>query len=288
MASQLDGKAVREATRSRLSALVKQHGKPIILAIIQVGDRADSTAYIKQKKLFGESIGVTVRHEQFSETVSEQEVVSVIEKLNKSEEIQGIIVQLPLPETLDAHTIIETILPSKDVDGLTGANLKLLFENRPGLIPATARGVLSLLDFYNIEISGKHVVIIGRSLLVGKPLALSLLSRNATVTVCHRRSGDLIPYTKAADIVVVATGVPGLLTKDHVKEGQVIVDVGINVITSVTEKLVEEIPARKLVGDVDFEAVEKEVAWISPVPGGVGPTTVAALFENVLVAALGQ
>jgi methylenetetrahydrofolate dehydrogenase (NADP+)/methenyltetrahydrofolate cyclohydrolase len=188
--------------------------------------------------------------------------------------------QLPTPRGVDHRPLVEAIAPQKDVDGLTGYNLKLLLENnRFGFVPATAKGVISLLDYYSIPLEGKRVVIVGRSLLVGKPTALSFLNRNATVTICHSFTRDLGATTREAEILVIAAGVKRLIGKEHVSHGQIVVDVGINLEDG--EHLAEEITTPKLVGDVDFNEVKGVVSAISPVPGGVGPMTVAMLLWNV-------
>ena len=210
-----------------------------------------------------------------------------IQRLNADPSINGIIVQLPVSRDIDRRVVLEAVDPSKYVDGLTAHSLRSLLENDPqGFVPATAKGILLLLDYYHVVIEGKQVAIVGRSLLVGKTAALAFLNRNATVTVCHRFTNDLPQATKQADILVVAVGKSNLVGREHVSPGQVVVDVGINV--SDGEKLAEEIPAPRVVGDVDFAAVKDIVAAISPVPGGVGPMTVLALFENLLEAARRQ
>ena len=187
---------------------------------------------------------------------------------------------------MDKEKIIAAIDPAKDVDGLTPWNQKMLLENKKGFVPATAKGVISLLDFYKIPIEGKKAVVVGRSSLVGKPIALSLLKRNATVTVCHKKTRNLSQETKSSVILVVAAGSPKLIGKNGVSRGQVVVDVGINSVGG--KKLLDEVPKRKIVGDVDFDAVKKIVKAISPVPGGVGPMTVVSLFENLVEACENQ
>ena len=266
---------------------------PPKLIIIQVGDLAESNAYIRQKILFGQKIGAIVDHQKLPENISQKNLQTTISKLNTDPSVTGIIVQMPIPASLDKDTIIDSITPQKDVDGLTSVNLKLLWENRSeGHIPATTKGILTLLDYYKIPIAAKKVVVVGRSFLVGKPTALAFLNRDATVTICHKETRNLKLETKNADILVVAVGKTNLITKDHVSADQVIVDVGINAINNrqttndkrLTTKPESELSSRKLVGDVDFENVSKIVAAITPVPGGVGPMTVASLFENLLAA----
>jgi methylenetetrahydrofolate dehydrogenase (NADP+)/methenyltetrahydrofolate cyclohydrolase len=277
----LEGITLRDATIQRLSAKIKTLSVQPTLAVIQIGDKADSTSYIKAKKAFGEKIGARVLHEVLSEKVTVSEVVALIQKYNADNSVHGIIVQLPLPVHLDQHTILEVIDPKKDVDGLTSTHTQELWEDGSSIVlPATTRGILALLDCYHIPVEGKKVVIVGRSVLVGKPTALAFLNRNATVTICHRGTKNLEEETRRADILIVAIGKAHFITKDFVREGQVVIDVGINTVAD--GKLQEEAGKRKLVGDVDFENVSKIVSAVSPVPGGVGAMTVASLFENLL------
>lgn len=277
----LDGKKVRDALSSDIGQRVQKLSITPCLAIIQVGHREDSNLYVAQKIKTGEALGFSVTVRNFEDSASEEEIIQHIQILNQDKKVHGIIVQLPLPTSLDATRLIEIIAVSKDVDGLTSVNVKKLVSgSKHGITPATARGVISLLDFYEIPIAGKKVVVVGRSALVGKPIALSLLARNATVTICHSQTGNLAEHTKQADILIVATGHPKLITKEHVSKGQVVVDVGINLVSG--KALEEEIPEKKLVGDVDFDSVKDIVEMISPVPGGVGPLTVISLLQNVL------
>jgi methylenetetrahydrofolate dehydrogenase (NADP+)/methenyltetrahydrofolate cyclohydrolase len=277
----LDGKKVRDALSADIGQRIQKLSVVPCLAIIQVGHREDSNLYVAQKIKTGEALGFSVAVRNFEDSASEEEITQHIQILNQDKKVHGIIVQLPLPASLDATRLIETIAVSKDVDGLTSVNVKKLVSgSKRGITPATARGVLSLLDFYDISVTGKNVVVVGRSALVGKPIALSLLTRDATVTVCHSKTQDLKRQTTKADILIVATGHPKLITKDYVSKGQVVVDVGINLVSG--KALEEEIPEKKLVGDVDFDSVKDIVEMISPVPGGVGPLTVISLLQNVL------
>ena|SRR3989338_1459939 len=286
----LDGKVVNEKIAEQLRTEIAKRGTRPKLVIIQVGDVPESNAYIGRKKAFGQKIGAEVKLKRFPETISQKELVGQIIVYNRDPQYHGIIVQMPIPKSLDKDQIIDSISPQKDVDGLTSINLKLLWENRKeGHIPATTKGILTLLDYYKIPIAGKHVVVVGRSFLVGKPTALAFLNRDATVTITHSKSKNLPSITKTADILVVATGKAKLISRNHVSSGQVVVDVGINVINDkpsfakATDGKPETEPiGRKLVGDVDFDTVKNIVAAISPVPGGVGPMTVASLFENLL------
>jgi len=268
----LDGKKVRDILAEKIrTELQKIKAKPV-LAIIQVGDDERSSVYVRQKRSFGEKLGFEVRHIKLDEHASELHLLLQIEKLNSDENINGIIVQLPLPKQINTLKVIETIDPKKDIDGLNSKNLRFLLENIPGgFMPATTKGVLSLLDFYKIPLAGKKVTVIGRSLLVGKPTALALMNRGATVTVCHSQTKHMKDEVRKADIVVVAAGRPKLITRNFVRKGQVVIDVGI---TKVGDGLL---------GDVDFKAVFPIVKAITPVPGGVGPMTVVSLFENLLI-----
>src|SRR3989338_10876312 len=286
----LDGRIVRDQIAQKLKAEISRLRSKPKLVIIQVGDLPESNTYIRQKILFGQKIGAIVDHQKLPENISQKNLQTTISKLNTDPSVTGIIVQMPIPKSLDKNQIIDSINPQKDVDGLTSINLKLLWENRKeGHIPATTKGILTLLDYYKIPIAGKHVVVVGRSFLVGKPTALAFLNRDATVTITHSKSKNLPSITKTADILVVATGKAKLISRNHVSSGQVVVDVGINVINDkpsfakATDGKPETEPiGRKLVGDVDFDTVKNIVAAISPVPGGVGPMTVASLFENLL------
>ena len=269
----LDGKKVRDSIIEKIiSALKKTKTRPK-LVVIQVGEDDRSTVYVRQKKILGERLGFEVEHISLDKKISEEELISKINIFNKEKTVNGIIVQMPLPAKINSAVVIENISPEKDVDGLSSFNLMALFRGEKGFfIPATTRGILSLLDFYKIDVSGKKVVVVGRSLLVGRPTVVSLLNKNATVTVCHTKTKNLKDEVKSADIVISATGSPKLIKKDFVKKGQVIIDVGI---TKVGDKLL---------GDVDFDNVSKIVEAITPVPGGVGPMTVVSLFENLLLA----
>jgi 5,10-methylene-tetrahydrofolate dehydrogenase/methenyl tetrahydrofolate cyclohydrolase/retron-type reverse transcriptase len=271
----LSGRTVRD---SRLPLLVEKidvlTSKGIIptLAIIQVGDRPDSTIYVNVKKNFAQKIGARTLHLQLSEMVSQTELIAHIGTYNDMEAVHGIIVQLPLPSHLNRDEVIEMINPAKDVDGLTSTNQKKLLENdSTAVIPATARGVFELLDHYSIDLAGKKVTVIGRSKLVGTPLAVISKHRGAEVIIAHSQTSDLISATKNADILMVATGKPGLIQAEHVSKGQIVIDVGLT-----------KLPEGSLRGDVHFDAVKDIVSAITPVPGGAGPMTVLALFENLI------
>lgn len=269
----LDGKKVRDFLAENIKKELNKIGQKPKLVILQIGNDERSSAYVKQKKIFGEKLGFEVEYVQFDKKVLEAELISRINKYNEDKNTNGIIIQLPLPKNLDTLKIIESVSPEKDVDGLNSKNLRLVLEGRSGgFIPATTKGIFSLLDFYKINIEGKKVVVVGRSLLVGRPTALMFLNRNATVTVCHTKTKNLKQEILKADIVVSAVGHPKLIKKSFVKKGQIIIDVGITKVGDI------------LVGDVDYKAVNKLVKAITPVPGGIGPMTVISLFENLLLA----
>ncbi|MDQ3014661.1 MAG: bifunctional 5,10-methylenetetrahydrofolate dehydrogenase/5,10-methenyltetrahydrofolate cyclohydrolase [bacterium] len=271
MAFILNGKAVRDSLMVSLKESFSKISSPISVVIIQVGSRSDSTAFIKQKKILGEALGLTIIHDHCEESITQEALLSKIKSYNTDKTVTGILLQIPLPAHLQQDVLLEAIDPKKDIDGLTPYNTKLLFDGRPGgIIPATARGIISLLEYYQIPIAGKHAVIVGRSSLVGKPAAAILLNHDATVTIAHNETQDLPELTKTADILVVAIGDPEFITHHYVREGQVVIDIGINA------------GEKGVVGDVDFKNVEPIVSAISPVPGGVGPMTVVSLFQNVL------
>jgi 5,10-methylene-tetrahydrofolate dehydrogenase/methenyl tetrahydrofolate cyclohydrolase len=288
----------KENLRVRINEIKQKEGDrftPPTLVIFQVGDNKTSGVYIEQKKKFAEYVGAEVLHIKLPEHVEEEDVIEEIKNYNMDASIHGIIVQLPLPRHLSVHNITNAIDYRKDVDGLSSTSLGLLvqrnfkteeketidhFENAifKGFIPATAKGVLSLLDEYDIDVEGKKVCMIGRSVLVGKPIAIALIAKDATVTICHSKTLNLKEITKTSDILISAVGVPNFIDKTFVSPGQVIIDVGI---TSTDIKTGEGENIRKLNGDFCFEEVSRIVTSITPVPGGVGPLTVSSLFENL-------
>ncbi|MEA2715160.1 MAG: methylenetetrahydrofolate dehydrogenase / methenyltetrahydrofolate cyclohydrolase [Candidatus Parcubacteria bacterium] len=281
MTTILDGRAARQALLPDLRARIQKLREVPTLAIIQVGDRPDSTSFIQAKKQFAEQIGVKENHIQLPESVTEEVLIDTVLTQNAERSVRGIIVQLPLPLKIDRDAVIDAIDHKKDVDGLSPLNVKRWLEGREdAVMPATARGIRQLLKHYEIELFGKHVTVIGRSMLVGKPIIAMCLNENASVTICHSKTSDLLRETKEADLIIVAAGKPGLITAKYVKKGQIIVDVGINSVSG--EKLDDEIEGLKLMGDVDFESVKEKVHAITPVPGGVGPMTVLALFQNLI------
>ncbi len=251
------------------------------LVIIQVGDKPESNVYVRQKVGFGEKIGVHVNHMKLTDKVTEKELIHFVREACANPKVHGLIVQLPLPPHIKKDNVIDAIDPKKDVDGLTATNVKKLWAgDKTAIVPATARGVDALLAKNHIDLQGKHVVIVGRSMLVGKPIFAMMIERGATATICHSKTMDLKKYTKEADILVSAVGKPRLITKDFVRRGQIVIDVGISVI--------EEEGDRHIKGDVDFDNIKDIVQMITPTPGGIGPLTVACLFENVIDAYLVQ
>lgn len=293
----LDGKAARVAISARLKESIAKLPKRPTLAIIQVGDKEESSAYIKQKIKFGEEIGAGVLHIKFSDTAGEKEIIGKIGELNADETIDAVIVQLPLPESLFSakENILNSIIAEKDADGLSSESKKIR-KTGQGILPATARGVMELLEFYKISLNGKKVAVLGRSILAGAPIAEVVIKNGGLVKVCHSKTPreEEIKTTKESDIIIAAIGKPKFLTAEFFTAGagQAVVDVGINkIVQSGIIKFKEEISddytpeakrsPPKFVGDVDFEGVLRIVGAISPVPGGVGQMTVLALFENL-------
>jgi methylenetetrahydrofolate dehydrogenase (NADP+) / methenyltetrahydrofolate cyclohydrolase len=274
----LDGKQlaqqIQDTLAQKIQALLPQVGRPPGLAVLMVGDNPASAAYVRNKERACERVGIASFGHHFPADVSQGELTTMIHQLNADERVDGILVQLPLPKNLDAEALLYEILPKKDADGLHPMNLGHLVRKEPGLRSCTPAGVMRLLEQYKLSSAGKHAVVIGRSILVGKPIALMLLDANATVTMAHSKTPDLRATVLEADIIVAAVGQPNLITADMVKPGAIVIDVGINRIENeVTGKA-------RLVGDVDFENVKPISSYITPVPGGVGAMTVAMLLEN--------
>ncbi len=272
----IDGKMVSKQIKQSLAKQVKEEyldkGKNApTLACILVGDDPASHVYVANKQKACKLVGINSIVKVMPQDCPESEVAEVIENFNQDQNVSGILLQLPLPKHLNEGKLINLISPQKDVDCLTEQNLGKLFSGHHKIAPCTATGIIELLDQYNIEIQGKHAVVVGRSLLVGKSVASLLEKRNATVTLCHSKTTDLASYTKQADILVVAVGKPKLITSDMIKDGTVVIDVGINRLET------------GLVGDVDYENVKDRTAYITPVPGGVGPMTIAMLLKNTLI-----
>ena len=269
----IDGKAfsqtVLEKIREEHSQLKEKYGKPAGLAVVIVGNNPASQVYVKNKIRACENVGFYSENIELDENISEKELLQEINKLNKNDRINGILVQLPLPAHINELKIIDSISPEKDVDGFHVSNIgKMVIGDETGFLSCTPYGIMQLLEEYKIEISGKDAVIIGRSNIVGKPMALMLIQKGATVQVCNSNTKDLRKKLNKADIIIVAAGVPKLLKKEDVKEGAVVIDVGINRVDG------------KICGDVDYEGVAEKTSYITPVPGGVGPMTIASLIKN--------
>lgn len=265
----LDGRKVKEVGLENLKSKLAKLDKTLTLAVIQIGNDPASNIYVSNKNKTATKLGCNFIHIKFDETVEEKEVLEKIDELNYDEDIDGILVQMPIPKHLNETLIQNRVKSYKDVDGLTDINAGLLVHNKDSLISCTPHGILTLLNYYDIKISKKHVVIVGRSNLVGKPLINLMLNNDATVTVCHSKTENLSDITKTADILIVAVGRPNFIKEYMVKDGAVVVDVGINRVDD------------KIVGDVDFDSVSKKVNAITPVPGGVGQMTILELFNNL-------
>ena len=264
----LDGKTLANDILDKLSLKVKQLDTAPNLVVIQVGNDPASSVYVRNKERTAERVGIKSETVKLSKHITQDELLEIIDKYNHFTDVNGILVQLPLPKHIDEQVILEAISPMKDVDGFHPLNVGKLNIGQKQMIPSTPAGIMELLKANHIGLEGKHVVIVGRSNIVGKPLAHLLLEANATVTVAHSRTKNLKQLTKQADILVVAVGQPKLITKDYVKTGAVVIDVGINRTES------------GLKGDVDFNSVKSKVAAITPVPGGVGPMTIAMLMNQ--------
>lgn len=268
----IDGKKIQLEMIEELNKEVSSLKSIPKLVIIQVGDFGPSNKYVAQKKTVGEKVGIEVEHLHFEENAKEEDVLNKIDELNKNDSVNGIMIQLPLPKGFDEEKITNRVSSYKDVDGLTTENIGRLFDGKNAFTPCTALGVMELFKRYNIDLKGKHAVILGRSKLVGKPLIACLLNENATITVCHSKTENLDKITKKADILIVAIGKKYYVNKDMIKRGTVVIDVGINV---------EE---GKIYGDVNFDDVSKKASYITPVPNGVGRMTVISLMKNVIKA----
>lgn len=283
----IDGKAISNAIRSELSeriSTLEQAGVIPGLGVILVGNDPASLSYVKSKRRACDRLGIRVRDIYLPEDSPEQDLVRQIQTLNQDDDTHGILLQLPLPHHLDGERIIERIQPSKDVDGFHPVNLGRLLAGNPGIASCTPAAIVALLSRSGISTVGKHVVIVGRSNIVGKPLGALLMQDsadgNATVTLCHSKTQEIASHTRVADIVVVAAGVPGLLTGEMISKGAVVIDVGINRIEDSNEER-----GYRLVGDVEFESVSEKASMITPVPGGVGPMTITMLLSNTIRAA---
>lgn len=278
MAELISGRFVSSEVRKQLTAEIQnfkdQTGVTPGLAVILVGNNPASAVYVRNKHKASLEVGINSYEITMPEETTEDELLAKIDELNSDDKVHGILVQLPLPKHISEDRVIESINPAKDVDAFHPVNVGKIVSGKYDFIPCTPAGIMELLHFYNVEISGKECVVIGRSNIVGKPMALLLLAENGTVTICHSRTKDLRETAKRADILVVAIGKPKFVGADMVKPGAVVVDVGIN-----------RMDDGKLCGDVDFDAVEKIASMITPVPGGVGPMTITMLLKNTLTAA---
>lgn len=280
MAKILNGKEVSQRIKDELKEEVKKLKSDKIfpgLAVIIVGDDPASRVYVNSKKKACEEIGIYSQEYALPENTTQDELLELVEKLNSDTKINGILVQLPLPSHIDEEAVINAISPKKDVDAFHPVNVGKIMIGNYDFLPCTPAGVMELIKESGIDISGKECVVVGRSNIVGKPQAMLLLHQNGTVTICHSRTKDLAEKTKNADILIAAVGKPNFITGDMIKEGAVVIDVGIN-----------RIAPKKLVGDVDFESAEKKASAITPVPGGVGPMTIAMLMKNTVKAAIIQ
>ena len=274
----IDGKALalslREGIAQEVSVLEKETGVKPGLAAVLVGDNPASAVYVRNKKIACEKAGLYPQEHLLPASTTQDALLALIQQLNADPKIHGILVQLPLPSHIESKAILQAVSPDKDADGFHPVNVGRLVEGDPVFVPCTPKGVIHMIDSTGLDISGKRAVVIGRSNIVGKPVAMLLLHRHATVTICHSRTKDLQSVIREADIVIAAIGKPLFVTPNMVKEGAIVVDVGIN-----------RLDDGKLVGDVDFERVKERAGWITPVPGGVGPMTIAMLLQNTLESA---
>ena len=270
----LDGKKIAEGIKEKIAGEIAGWKKKPGLATVLVGDNPASKVYVSMKNVACKKYGFYSREIHLPESISQKQLLEKVAELNKDNAIHGILVQLPLPPQIDENAILSAITPEKDVDGFHPVSLGKLIQGNSSFVPCTPRGVIHLIKFTGEKLEGKHAVVIGRSNIVGKPTAILLLQENCTVTVCHSRTTNLAEEVKKADIVVAAVGKPKLVTKEMVKQGAVVIDVG-------TTKLSDG----RLCGDVDFDGVKEKASWITPVPGGVGPMTIAMLLQNTFEAA---
>lgn len=279
MSNIIDGKLVSAAVKERVANEVKalnNQGVSVCLAVILVGSDPASQIYVANKKKACEQLGIVSKEFLLPETATQDELLSLIDKLNCDESVNGILCQLPLPKTLDEKAVIAAIDPNKDVDAFHPINVGKIMIGDYDFLPCTPAGVMEMLSYYNIDVCGKECVVIGRSNIVGKPMSMLLLHKNGTVTTAHSRTQNLAEVTRRADILVAAVGIAKFVKADMVKDGAVVIDVGMNRADG------------KLCGDVDFEAVSQKASFITPVPGGVGPMTIATLMQNTLTAAKRQ
>ncbi|CAH0539378.1 bifunctional methylenetetrahydrofolate dehydrogenase/methenyltetrahydrofolate cyclohydrolase FolD [Vibrio marisflavi] len=276
-AQNIDGKLISQTVRSEVAARVKartEAGRRAPgLAVILVGEDPASQVYVGSKRRACEEVGFVSKSYDLPATATEEELLKLVDELNNDQEIDGILVQLPLPAGIDSTHVLERITPEKDVDGFHPYNVGRLAQRIPKLRSCTPKGIITLLDRYNIPLRGKHAVVVGASNIVGRPMTLELLLAGCTTTTCHRFTKDLESHVRQADVVVVAVGKPNFIPGDWIKEGAIVVDVGIN-----------RLESGKLVGDVEYDVAKEKASFITPVPGGVGPMTVASLIENTMIA----
>ena len=272
---------MKQQMKEEVAGLKDKHGLVPGLAVVLVGDDPASVSYVKGKRRACQKVGIDSKVYQFESDMSQENLLSIIQDLNDDASVNGILVQLPLPSHISENTVLNSISPEKDVDGLHPVNLGRMLRGEDSFLPCTPHGIQQLLTRSGVAVEGKHVVIVGRSTLVGKPLAAILLRKgrgaNATITLCHTGTGDLASFTRQADILVVAAGRPGTVTGDMVTKGVVVVDVGVNRVDDPSSK-----KGYRLVGDVDFESVAEKADAITPVPGGVGPMTITMLLHNTI------
>lgn len=275
MATIIDGKSVSKKIKEQVKTEVENLKKQNIevgLAVVLVGDDSASKVYVSRKNKTCKSLGINSYEYVLPAETTEQKLLELIDELNVNDKIDGILVQLPLPKHIDERKVLSRILPKKDVDAFHPENVGKIVRGDGEILPCTPAGIIRLLKEYNIQIEGKNCVVIGRSNIVGKPIALLLLKENGTVTICHSKTKNIKEITKKADILIVATGKPKMVTEDYVKDDAIVIDVGVNRLDDGT-----------LCGDVDFDEVSKKVSFITPVPGGVGPMTIAMLMNNVVL-----
>ncbi|CAA6804795.1 MAG: Methylenetetrahydrofolate dehydrogenase (NADP+) (EC / Methenyltetrahydrofolate cyclohydrolase (EC [uncultured Sulfurovum sp.] len=274
----IDGKSlskkVQDYVKSEVEVLKKEQGMVPGLAVVIVGDDPASHAYVSMKEKACKNVGFYSIAHKMPETITQDEIIQIITMMNNNPHIHGILVQLPLPSQIDTNKILEVIDPKKDVDGFHAYNVGRMVSNLNGFVACTPLGVMKMLEEYDIDLEGKDVVVVGASNIVGKPMASLLLNQNATVTITHIFTKNLKAHTLKADIVIVGVGVPKLITEDMIREGAIVIDIGIN-----------RLDDGRLVGDVDFDAVASKCSYITPVPGGVGPMTIAMLLQNTLISA---
>lgn len=265
---------VREELKEDIRSLKERHGVVPGLSVVLVGDNPASKVYVRNKGKASEEVGINSAQYDLPEHTTENDLLQLVDKLNRADDVSGILVQLPLPGHIDEEKVLEAILPSKDVDGFHPYNVGRLMIGAPTLQPCTPYGVMRLLDSTGVDLSGKNAVVVGRSNIVGKPMAMMLLKRNATVTICHSRTKDLVEKIRSAEVLVAAIGRAKFVKGDWVREGAIVIDVGMN-----------KDENGKLCGDVDFEKAAGKASFITPVPGGVGPMTIAMLLKNTVAAA---